>query len=246
MGECPLTMYMWSPVRDSFPTVCSHSAIIRLRYGPIPTSVGRLRSGLGFAYLCASVTGKSCDCLITHWGLSVLCKGFLLHPQFPVASPVPGFFLPIRWHLSRSCFCRQGPSTPGRGRIWSSRQRDWTSRRSRPLRRFSAVHMIGARSLCRPSVVFLTWCQASPGFRTVTWSQYVGSSVGPGFSLFVQVFTLGQCQCRSRGPFHTVRRPRRFSLSACISVRTNRGYWPCRSCLPVQSRTQSGMSSLGC
>jgi hypothetical protein len=70
MGECPLTMYMWSPVRDSFPTVCSHSAMIRLRYDPIPTSVGRLRSGLGFAYPCASVTGKSCDCLITQsWEL---------------------------------------------------------------------------------------------------------------------------------------------------------------------------------
>ena len=53
MGESPLTMYMWSPVRDSFPTVCSRYALIpfplfRLS-GPIP--------GHGSDYLCAGVTG---------------------------------------------------------------------------------------------------------------------------------------------------------------------------------------------
>jgi hypothetical protein len=40
MGESPLTMYMWSPVRNSFPTVCSRYALIPFPLfrpsGPIP------------------------------------------------------------------------------------------------------------------------------------------------------------------------------------------------------------------
>jgi hypothetical protein len=53
MGECPLIKYISSPVRDSFPTVCSRCAVIPfplfLPSGPIP--------GQRIVYPCVGITG---------------------------------------------------------------------------------------------------------------------------------------------------------------------------------------------
>jgi hypothetical protein len=81
---------MWSPVRDSFPTVCSRSAMIPLRYDPIPTLVGRLYSGQGFDYPCASVTGDHVIAGLHTGGSLFYVRGFLLRPVFAFA---PGSLL---------------------------------------------------------------------------------------------------------------------------------------------------------
>jgi hypothetical protein len=44
MGESPLTMYLWGPVRDSFPSVCSHSACAMI---PFPLWSGGSIPGKG-------------------------------------------------------------------------------------------------------------------------------------------------------------------------------------------------------